>query len=246
MRNELQLIQMETVTSVLLAEDDTELCALMRDFRVPHGLRVEPVHNGLEAAKKALEGKFDLMILDVMMPGLDGFEVLRQIRMRSTIPVIMLTARTSSTQTALTGSTTGRTTICPSPFAPDELLARIRAVLRRTGKQQSSEVFECGGLKIAPGTREVWLGNALISLTSIEFDILECLARASGKVVSRDALASTLYQREASPFERSLDVHISHLRRKLEDADEVFIHTVRGSGYLLAPQRRSQPADGAL
>ena len=100
-------------------------------------------------------------------------------------------------------------------------------------------------MKVAPGTREVWLRNSPIPLTSIEFDILECLARATGKVVSRDALAATLYQREASPFERSLDVHVSHLRRKLEDAEEVFIHTVRGTGYLLAPQRRSQLVDGS-
>jgi two-component system response regulator CpxR len=102
-----------------------------------------------------------------------------------------------------------------------------------------SEVLECGGLKIKPATREVWVSNEPVSLTSIEFDILQCLARAAGKVVSRDALATTLYQREASPFERSLDVHISHLRKKLEDGDEEFIHTVRGSGYLLAPRRRT-------
>ncbi len=235
---------MQTATRVLLAEDDTELCSLMRDFFAGHGLRVEPVHNGLEAAKKALEGGFDLVILDVMMPGLDGFEVLRQIRMRSSIPIIMLTARTSQTD-RIDGLNNGADDYLPKPFAPDELLARIRAVLRRTEKQQSSEVFECGGLKVAPGTREVWLRNALISLTSIEFDILECLARATGKAVSRDALAAALYQREASPFERSLDVHVSHLRRKLEDADEVFIHTVRGTGYLLAPQRRSQLLEGS-
>ena len=131
---------METATSVLLAEDDTELCSLMRDFFAPHGLQVEPVHNGLEAARKALEGRFDLVILDVMMPGLDGFEVLRQIRQRSAVPVIMLTARTSQTD-RIDGLNNGADDYLPKPFAPDELLARIRAVLRRTGKQQMNEIF---------------------------------------------------------------------------------------------------------
>ena len=229
---------MDAVLSVLLAEDDTELCSLMRDFFAPHGLRIVAVHNGLEAAKKALEDEFDLVILDVMMPGLDGFEVLRQIRMRSPIPVIMLTARTSQAD-RVDGLNSGADDYLPKPFAPDELLARIRAVLRRSGGNKAmSDVFECGGLKIKPPTREVWLRSEPVSLTSIEFDILQCLARATGKVVSRDALAATLYQREASPFERSLDVHISHLRKKLEDDAEDFIHTVRGSGYLLAPKKR--------
>jgi two-component system response regulator CpxR len=230
---------MDPVISVLLAEDDTELCSLMRDFFAPHGLRLEAVHNGREAARRALDGEFDLVILDVMMPGIDGFEVLRQIRMRSAIPVIMLTARTSQAD-RVDGLNGGADDYLPKPFAPDELLARIRAVLRRSGGNKAmSEVFECGGLKVKPATREVWLSNEPVSLTSIEFDILQCLARSAGKVVSRDALATSLYQREASPFERSLDVHISHLRKKLEDAEEEFIHTDRGSGYLLAPKRRT-------
>jgi len=231
---------MDMATSVLLAEDDTELCSLMRDFFAPHGLRVEAVHNGRDAARRALEDTFDLVILDVMMPGLDGFEVLRQIRMRSTIPVIMLTARTSQAD-RVDGLNSGADDYLPKPFAPDELLARIRAVLRRSGGKNSiSEIFECGGLKVKPATREVWLKNVPVSLTSIEFDILECLTRATGKVVSRDSLTNALYQREASPFERSLDVHVSHLRKKLEDDDEAFIHTLRGSGYLLAPRPRTE------
>lgn len=236
---------MDTALSVLLAEDDTELCSLMRDFFAPHGLRMCAVHNGREAARRALEDEFDLVILDVMMPGLDGFEVLRQIRMRSAIPVIMLTARTSQTD-RIDGLNSGADDYLPKPFAPDELLARIRAVLRRAGgKNPMNEIFECGGLRVKPAAREVWLNNVPVSLTSIEFDILECLARTAGKVVSRDALAATLYQREASPFERSLDVHISHLRKKLEDDEEVFIHTVRGSGYLLAPKRRTPVSEGS-
>jgi two-component system response regulator CpxR len=234
---------MGSAISVLLAEDDTELCILMRDFFAPHGLRVESTHNGRDAARRALEEKFDLVILDVMMPGLDGFEVLRQIRMRSAIPVIMLTARTSQTD-RIEGLNSGADDYLPKPFAPDELLARIRAVLRRTGGRNGQhETFECGSLRVRPDTREVWLKNQPVSLTSIEFDILECLARAAGKAVSRDALTAALYGREATPFDRFLDVHISNLRRKLDDADEIFIQTLRGTGYLLAPKKRPQAGE---
>jgi DNA-binding response OmpR family regulator len=127
---------MDPVLSVLLAEDDTELCSLMRDFFAPHGLRMEAVHNGREAARRALEDEFDLVILDVMLPGLDGFEVLRQIRLRSAIPVIMLTARTSRTD-RVDGLNSGADDYLPKPFAPDELLARIRAVL--AGRRQQRD-----------------------------------------------------------------------------------------------------------
>ena len=236
---------METVTSVLAADDDTELCALMVDFFAPHGVRVEAVHNGRDAAVRALEGSFVLVILDVMMHGCDGFEVLRRIRSRSAIPVIMLTARTSQAD-RIDGLNGGADDYLPKPFAPDELLARIRAVLRRSGRESSGEeIFRSGSLSVKPKSREVWLGISLVTLTSIEFDILECLARSAGKTVSRDALTAALYQREANPFERSLDVHISHLRKKLDNDDEVFIHTLRGAGYLLASQHRRAVLEGA-
>ena len=222
---------------VLLAEDDTELCALMGDYFTPHGLTLEAVHNGREALRRALQGGFDLLILDVMMPVLDGFEVLRQIRKRSAVPVIMLTARTSQAD-RIDGLNSGADDYLPKPFAPEELLARIRAVLRRAGKPDpTGDTFiECGALQIQPATREVRLRGEPVALTSIEFDILECLARSAGRVVSRDALAASLYQREIGPFERSIDVHISHLRKKLDNDEETMITTVRGSGYLLAPR----------
>jgi two-component system response regulator CpxR len=235
----------DRVTRVLLAEDDTELCALMTAFFAPHGFRLEAVHNGREAMNRVLEDKFDLVILDVMMPVVDGFEVLRQVRKRSAVPVIMLTARTSQTD-RIDGLNAGADDYLPKPFAPDELLARIRAVLRRAGKggPVDHSALECGALTVKPGTREAWLHGELVSLTSIEFDILECLARSAGRVVSRDGLAAVLYQREASPFERSLDVHISHLRKKLHREDEFFIHTVRGTGYLLAAKKQAHAIEG--
>jgi two-component system response regulator CpxR len=134
------------------------------------------------------------------------------------------------------GLNAGADDYLPKPFAPEELLARIRAVLRRAGKTDAIDdaPLECGNLKVKPGTREVWLRGEPVTLTSIEFDILECLARSPGRVVSRDSLAAALYQREISPFERSMDVHISHLRKKLDNDEETLIHTVRGAGYLLA------------
>ncbi|HVY91863.1 MAG TPA: response regulator transcription factor [Bryobacteraceae bacterium] len=230
---------MESQGAILLAEDDTELCSMMADFFAHHGFEVEAVHNGRDAIRRAVEGTHDLMILDVMMPVLDGFEVLRQIRKRSALPVIMLTARTAPAD-RVEGLNTGADDYLPKPFAPEELLARVRAVLRRSGRTaQSEETLECGSLRVRPATREAWVRGEPVALTSIEFEILDCLAHAAGRVVSRDALTAALYQREASPFERSLDVHVSHLRKKLDNEEETFIHTVRGTGYMLASRQRT-------
>jgi two-component system response regulator CpxR len=232
---------------ILLAEDDIDLCSMMVEFFAVHGFSVEPSHNGRDAAKVALAGGFDLVILDVMMPVIDGFEVLRQIRRRSSVPVIMLTARTAPAD-RIEGLNTGADDYLPKPFAPDELLARVRAVLRRTGGSSlpsalSSGAVQCGSLKLHSGTREVSVRGLTVSLTNIEFDLLECLLRSAGRVVTRDALTASLHQREVNPFERSLDVHISHLRRKIEDTGEKFIHTIRGTGYMLsAPNAESHEA----
>jgi two-component system response regulator CpxR len=229
---------MEPQATLLLAEDDTELCAMMSDFLTQHGFSVSAVHNGRDAVKRALEGEFDMTIMDVMMPVLDGFEALRQIRKRSGMPVIMLTARAAPAD-RVEGLNTGADDYLAKPFAPEELLARVRAVLRRYGKTSASEeVLEFGGLKLKPATRAVWVRGEPVTLTSIEFDVLECLANAAGRVVTREALTAALHQREADPFERSLDVHVSHLRKKIEDETESFIHTVRGAGYLLAARSR--------
>ncbi len=230
---------MESQGAILLAEDDTELCSMMADFFAHHGFEVEAVHNGRDAIRCAVEGSHDLLILDVMMPVLDGFEALRQIRRRSALPVIMLTARTAPAD-RIDGLNTGADDYLPKPFAPEELLARVRAVLRRSGRAaQADETLECGGLRLRPSTREAWVRGEPVTLTSIEFDILDCLAHAAGRVVSRDALAAAIHQREANPFDRSLDVHVSHLRKKLDDEDETFIHTIRGAGYMLASRQRA-------
>lgn len=230
---------------VLLADDDTELCSMMHDYFEPHGFAVETVHNGRTALGRALAGDYDLFILDVMMPVLDGFEVLRQLRKRSAVPVIMLTARTSPSD-RVDGLNSGADDYLPKPFEPAELLARMRAVLRRIGGSDASNdrIMSCGSLELRPDTREVRLRGEALALTSVEFGILECLARYAGRVVSRDTLTAVLYQRESNPFERIVDVHISHLRKKLEQCEEVVIQTVRGEGYLLAVRRTPHQEQG--
>jgi two-component system response regulator CpxR len=208
----------------------------MTDYFAQHGFRVESAHDGRSGLARSLDGNFDLIILDVMLPVLDGFEVLRQLRKRMATPVIMLTARTSQPD-RIAGLNAGADDYLPKPFGPEELLARMRAVLRRTSKAETAEpqMVEAGGVKLNPQTREVWSHDQPVEVTSIEFDILEILARAAGRTVSRDELAAVLYQRRATPYERSLDVHISHLRKKLEREDRPLIRTIRGVGYLFAP-----------
>ena len=220
--------------SLLLIEDDIELCSLMTAFFAQHGFRIEAAADGRRGLARALEGGFDLIVLDVMLPVLDGFEVLRQMRKRVATPVIMLTARTAR-EDRVAGLDAGADDYLPKPFGPEELLARIRAVLRRAGKAPPAapRTIEAGGLRLNPRTREIRYRGRAVEVTSIEYDILELLARSAGRVVSRDELAAILYQRRSTPYERSLDVHISHLRKKLTRAS--LIRTIRGVGYQFSP-----------
>jgi two-component system response regulator CpxR len=222
--------------SILLVEDDIELTLLMTDYFGQHGFDVEAVHDGGAGLARSLEGAFDLIILDVMLPVLDGFELLRQLRKRISTPVIMLTARTGQDD-RIAGLNSGADDYLPKPFGPEELLARIRAVLRRTGHTDAAppQIIEAGEIRLNPATREAWRQNELVEITSIEFDILEVLVRSAGRVVTRDELTAVLYQRRATPYERSLDVHISHLRKKLERDERSLIRTIRGVGYQFAP-----------
>jgi two-component system response regulator CpxR len=216
---------------ILLVEDDSELSAMMQEYFAQHGIETETVGEGRRGLARALEGNHDLVILDVMLPGIDGFEVLKLLRRRRNVPVIMLTARTSP-QDRIAGLDGGADDYLPKPFAPDELLARIRAVLRRAGQSAArTDSMEAGPVRIHSGAREAWVDGQPVELTGLEFDILEFLVRQAGQLVSRDQLMTVLYQREANPFERSLDVHISHLRKKLSEHRDV-IRTVRGSGYM--------------
>jgi two-component system, OmpR family, response regulator CpxR len=218
--------------SILLVDDDANLCGLMRDFFEPYGYEIEAVHDGRRGMTRALEGQFDLVILDVMMPVLDGFEVLRQLRKHSTVPVIMLTARTEQ-EDRVAGLNAGADDYLSKPFGPEELLARMRAVWRRA-KASAIELqaLSAGVLRLDPSTRMVWENDQRLSFTSVEIDILELLMRSAGRVVSREELTAGILQRELTPWDRSVDVHISHLRKKLEGLAS--IQTVRGVGYLFA------------
>jgi two-component system response regulator CpxR len=223
--------------SILLVDDDAELGSLMVEFFAQHGIDLTSEPDSRRGLSKALEGVYDLILLDVMMPGLDGFEILHQLRRRSQVPVIMLTARIAQAD-RIAGLEAGADDYLPKPFGPEELLARIRAVLRRARQLPASlpDQVEINGVRLNPATREVWRGEARVEVTSAEFDVLDVLMRSAGRVVSRDQLAAVLYQREATPFERSVDVHVSHLRKKLEHKDRELIRTVRGVGYLFCPE----------
>ncbi|HUJ24078.1 MAG TPA: response regulator transcription factor [Bryobacteraceae bacterium] len=214
-------------------DDDIELASLMSAFFAEHGFALHSEPDAVRGLARALEGRFELILLDVMMPGLDGFELLHQLRRRSSVPVIMLTARTEQAA-RIAGLNAGADDYLPKPFGPEELLARIRAVLRRSGRSDvvKPAILQVGGIRLNPGSREVWRGKTRIEITSVEFDILNMLMRSAGRIVSRNELAAILYQRGASPYERSIDVHVSHLRKKLEQDDRGLIRTVRGVGYL--------------
>jgi two-component system response regulator CpxR len=223
--------------SLLLVDDDAELCAMMTEFFAQAGYDVDCATNGAEGLARAMNGSYDLMILDVMLPALDGFAVLQQLRRRKDLPVIMLTARVQH-KDRIQGLNAGADDYLPKPFDPDELLARVRAVLRRTEPGPPGEAAEVviGNLRINPATREVWSAGATVELTAMEFDLLDLLIRASGRVVSRDEITAALFGREASPYDRFLDVHISHLRKKLKDGRKL-IQTIRGVGYIFTGSR---------
>jgi two-component system response regulator CpxR len=222
----------ERQLSLLLVDDDAELCGMMTEFFAEAGHHLDCAYDGREGLAGALRGGYDLVILDVMLPVIDGFTVLQQLRRRITMPVIMLTARVQQRDRIL-GLNSGADDYLPKPFDPDELLARIRAVLRRgeTTSLQSDTTLNIGRIRVNATSREVWSGDAPVELTAMEFDLLELLMRSAGRVVSRDEITALLFGREATPYDRFLDVHISHLRKKLEGGGRL-IRTIRGVGYV--------------
>jgi two-component system response regulator CpxR len=214
---------------ILVIDDDVELCSLLKQFLQREGFQVECAHDGKAGLELAAQGQIDLVVLDVMLPGMDGFEILRRLRQQGRIPVLMLTARGEDVD-RIVGLELGADDYLPKPFNPRELAARIRAILRRMEPNSASNRIEANGVTLDPGSREVYCGGRRVELTTIEFDILEHLMRAAGRVLSRDALMEAMYNRKATAFDRSMDMHISHLRRKLE-TERPLIKTVRGVGY---------------
>ncbi|HEV3263004.1 MAG TPA: response regulator transcription factor [Gemmataceae bacterium] len=226
---------------LLLIDDDVELGDMMKQYFASHGFRVSPITRGSAGLEKALAGDFALVILDVMLPGMDGFNVLRQLRKRSATPVIMLTGRVTEND-RITGLDAGADDYLTKPFGPAELLARVRAVLRRAGRNvpAPTETYSVGRLRLAPADRTVWVDNKEVILTESEFAVLDYLVRAVGRVVTRQELMTVLYQCDYTPYDRSLDVHVSHLRKKLSEHGTA-IRTIRGEGYAFSDSDAKQP-----
>ncbi len=214
---------------LLVVDDDVELCTLLGEFLTREGFGVDFEHDGRRGLERALKGEHALVVLDVMMPGMDGFEVLKRLRQQSRVPVLMLTARGEDVD-RIVGLELGADDYLSKPFNPRELVARIRAILRRIEAKPSGGKLEVNGVLLDPGTREVLCDAHPIVTTTLEFDILEVLMRQAGRVVSRDTLMESMYNRKATPFDRSIDMHVSHLRKKL-DAGRERIKTIRGVGY---------------
>jgi DNA-binding response OmpR family regulator len=234
---ETEITERQKQLSLLLVDDDAELCGMMREFLAEAGHKLDTAFNGREGLASALRGGYDLMILDVMLPGIDGFAVLQQVRRKKVLPVIMLTARVQQ-QDRILGLNSGADDYLPKPFDPDELLARIYAVLRRTeaASRYGEAPVTMGSIRVNATTREVWSGGLPVELTAMEFDLLELLMRSAGHVVSRDEITAVLFEREATPYDRFLDVHISHLRKKLVGGRSL-IRTIRGVGYVFTGTR---------
>lgn len=220
--------------SILLVDDDVELCELMSEYFTDKGYQIECAHDGARGLEGIVRGDFDLAVLDVMLPVLDGFEVLYQSRQASLMPIIMLTARADQ-KDRIAGLESGADDYLTKPFAPAELLARIHALLRRTGRPQTeSAEMTVGPVRLKTRAREVCVNDRVVELTSIEFDILSLLMRSVGRIVTRNEIAAVIYHREATSCERSVDVHISHLRKKIDTEDYALIQTIRGAGYLFS------------
>jgi two-component system, OmpR family, response regulator len=221
-------------TQLLLVDDDAELCAMLGEYLAPEGFTVTSLHDGETGARTALTGAFDVVVLDVMMPRLNGIEVLRRIRVASSVPVLMLTAKGDDVD-RIVGLELGADDYLPKPFNPRELVARLRAILRRGESASENTPVNAGPLVIRPGERTAdWRGEAL-DLTSTEFNLLEILARHAGHVVSKADLAEQALGRRLTRFDRSIDMHMSKLRNKLGLLDDGRspIQTVRGMGYQL-------------
>lgn len=221
-----------------MIDDDRKLCRLVRDYLEPMGYAVDAAHTGPDGLQRALEENFHAIILDLMLPGMDGFEVLKKLRQSSNVPVLMLTARGEEPD-RIVGLEIGADDYLPKTFSTRELLARLRAVTRRTNQtattQAAPEEIVVGELRVRPESRVVILNDKPLALTPVEFDLLHCLASAKGRVKTREHLLDAIAGRDYDVFDRSIDVHISSLRKKLGDDPKSprFIKTLRSAGYML-------------
>ncbi|HTN84407.1 MAG TPA: response regulator transcription factor [Sorangium sp.] len=235
---------------ILVIDDDAELCELLAELLGQEGYAVESARDAISGLARAREKQFTLVVLDVMLPGLNGFEVLTRLRQSSRVPVLMLTARGEDVD-RIVGLEMGADDYLPKPFNPRELVARVRALHRRAshaghadaalaaGAAEAPQVLTVDDLEVAPAARRVRVGGEDVKLTTAEYDLLEVLVRQAGTVVSREDLARRVLGRRLAAYDRGIDMHVSNLRRKLgpgPDGGER-IKTVRNAGYILARER---------
>lgn len=228
---------------ILVVDDDVELCELVDQYLRSQGFHVDAVHDGAAGVSKALNDSYSLVILDVMLPGVRGFEALRQIRAKSAIPVIMLTAHGEDVD-RIVGLEIGADDYMPKPFNPRELAARIHAVLRRTTREvQSPTSIRLDDIRLDAGARTAHHKTRDIELTSAEFELLALFFNAPGQVLTREELVKNALGRDLEPADRSLDVHMSNLRKKLgplEDGSER-IRAIRNVGYVYVVPGAGEP-----
>ena len=225
---------------VLLIDDDVELCSMLTEYLGKNGFQVKTAHRGDTGLRAAKQRPWALILLDVMLPGMDGFEVLKRIRAESSVNVLLLTARGEDVD-RIVGLEIGADDYLPKPFNPRELLARMRAVLRRNivPTTERPSVLRVRDLELDAAARKALRAGTRLDLTDVEFGLLEALMRSPGKVVSREELSQSVLGRGFDPFDRSLDMHVSRLRRKLNQAgdEDDQVKTIRGVGYQLVVDR---------
>ncbi len=226
---------------ILMIDDDVKLCRLVKDYLEPFGFRIEAAHTGTDGLARVKNGEFQAVILDVMLPEMNGFEVLKHLRTFSTVPVLMLTALGDESD-RIVGLEIGADDYLPKTFSTRELLARLRAVTRRSNIAAEQSITEqeeitFNDVAVNAATREVVQNGQQVILTALEFDLLLCLARFKGRILDRDKLLDEIAGREYDVYDRSIDVHISSLRRKLGDdpKNPRYIKTIRSAGYMLVP-----------
>jgi DNA-binding response OmpR family regulator len=234
------VVPSDSPTRVLVVDDDVKLCRLIREYLQPLGYQVSAAYTGPEGLDMALHGDFAALILDVMLPGMDGFDVLRRIRAASNVPILMLSGRGEEPD-RIVGLELGADDYLPKTFSTRELLARLRAVIRRSfivavgPSDRRSEPVTVGELAVDPDSRTASVRGETVEFTAVEFDLLASLAKAAGRVKTREQLLLEVADRDFEAFDRSIDVHISSIRKKLGDDPKAprFIVTVRSVGYMM-------------
>lgn len=224
------------MAEILIVDDDKELCEMLAEYLESENFKVDQVHDGLAGVTQANGKAYDAIVLDVMMPQMDGFSVLRELRKKMSTPVIMLTAKGEDVD-RIVGLEMGADDYLPKPCNPRELVARLKAVLRRTQfAPQAQEEIKTGQLEVKPKARKAFYASEPLSLTSSEYNLLEALARQVGQVVDKETLSEQALGKKLTAYDRSIDMHMSKLRQKLGDDDQQLIQTVRGVGYQLTSQ----------